>query len=77
MTGIWTAAMLRDAEKEEIEQNSTTEELNHVMLLCHDTQAKDATVEALPYILKYYTERGYKFEGIDRSTITAHHGVQN
>lgn len=63
--------------KEEIEQNSTTEELNHVMLLCHDTQAKDATVEALPYILKYYTERGYKFEGIDRSSITAHHGVQN
>ncbi|HJD43038.1 MAG TPA: polysaccharide deacetylase [Candidatus Mediterraneibacter quadrami] len=65
------------AGKDAIEENSTTEKLNHVMLLCHDTQAKDATVEALPYILKYYTERGYEFRGIDRTSITAHHGVQN
>lgn len=65
------------AGKEAIESNSTTEKLNHVMLLCHDTQAKDATVEALPYILEYYTNLGYKFKGIDRTSITAHHGVQN
>lgn len=63
--------------KEEIEANSTTEKLSHVMLLCHDTQAKDATVEALPYILEYYTNLGYKFKAIDRNSIVCHHGVQN
>lgn len=63
--------------REKIEENSTTEKLNHIMLLCHDTQAKDATVEALPYILEYYTSRGYKFKAIDRNSIICHHGVQN
>ena len=63
--------------REEIEANSTTDKMNHIMVLCHDTQAKEATVEALPYILKYYTDLGYKFEAIDRNSMICHHGVQN
>lgn len=64
-------------DKKQIEDNSTTEKLNHVMLLCHDTKTKDATVEALPAILEYYTSHGYKFEAIDRDSMVCHHGVQN
>lgn len=63
--------------KEEIEQNATTDKINHVMILFHDTQTKDATVEALPYILKYYTDLGYEFRGIDRDSYVSHHSVQN
>ena len=54
--------------KEEIEQNATTDKIHHVMILFHDTQTKDATVEALPYILKYYTDQGYEFRAIDRDS---------
>lgn len=63
--------------KEEIEQNATTDKMNHIMILFHDTQTKDATVESLPYILKYYTDLGYEFCGIDRSGFVSHHNVQN
>ena len=63
--------------KEEIEQNATTDKIDHVMILFHDTQTKDPTVEALPYILKYYTDLGYEFRGIDRDSYVSHHSVQN
>ncbi len=63
--------------KEEIEQNSDTDKFNHVMILFHDTQTKDATVEALPAILEYYSGLGYEFRAIDRSSYVCHHSVQN
>ena len=63
--------------KEEIEQNATTDKIHHVMILFHDTQTKDATVEALPYVLKYYTDQGYEFRAIDRDSYVSHHDVQN
>ena len=47
------------------------------MILFHDAQTKDATVEALPAFLKYYSEKGYEFRAIDRSSYVCHHGVQN
>ncbi len=64
-------------DKASIEANSTAGTANHIMILCHDTQTKTATVEALPYILEYYTNQGYKFEAIDRESYVCHHGVQN
>ncbi len=63
--------------KEEIEQNAATDKMNHIMILFHDTQTKDATVEALPTILEYYKGLGYEFCAIDRSSYVCHHGVQN
>ena len=63
--------------KKEIEENATTDKINHIMILFHDAQTKDATVEALPAILKYYSEKGYEFRAIDRSSYVCHHGVQN
>ncbi len=63
--------------KEEIEANSKTDKMNHVMILFHDSQTKGATVEALPAILKYYQDLGYEFKGIDTGSYVCHHGVKN
>lgn len=63
--------------KGEIEQNAVTDKMNHIMILFHDTQTKDATVEALPKILEYYKEKGYEFQAIDRDSYVCHHSVQN
>lgn len=63
--------------KGEIEENATTDKMNHIMILFHDAQTKEATVEALPAILKYYSEHGYEFRAIDRSSYVCHHRMQN
>ena len=47
------------------------------MLLMHDTDAKKTTVEALPQIIKFYKDRGYKFCAIDRDSFAVHHAVNN
>ena len=52
-------------------------EYENIVLLVHDSATKQTTVEALPRIIEYYQERGYTFEAIDRSTMVAHHGVNN
>ena len=49
----------------------------NVMLLFHDSNTKDTTPEALPQIIEYYLERGYKFEPITREAFVCHHGVNN
>ena len=63
--------------KKEIEENATTDKINHIMILFNDAQTKDATVADLTAILKYYSEKGYEFRAIDRSSYVCHHGVQN
>ena len=50
---------------------------NNVMILCHDTQAKDTTVQALPSIIEHYQSLGYSFKGIDDKTYTPHQSVNN
>ena len=52
-------------------------ELTNIMLLCHDSTHKQATVEALPRIIEHYQALGYSFEAIDRDSFVAHHGVSN
>ena len=49
----------------------------NIVLLCHDSEAKQTTVEALPQIIEYYQGLGYSFEAIDRNTWVPHHGVSN
>ena len=49
----------------------------NVVLLCHDSATKQATVEALPRIIEHYQALGYTFEAIDRTTMVPHHGVNN
>lgn len=50
---------------------------NNVMILCHDTQAKDTTVQALPAIIEHYKNLGYTFKGIDDATYAPHQSVNN
>lgn len=63
--------------KEELIRNSQTDQMNHIMLLCHDAGAKHETVEALPSIIEYYQQKGYEFRAIDRESYVVHHKVNN
>ena len=58
-------------------RNGTLCHDNNVMILCHDTQAKDTTVQALPAIIEHYKNLGYTFKGIDDKTYTPHQSVNN
>ncbi len=60
-----------------IVKNSTSSSANSIVILMHDTDAKDTTVEALSQIIEYYQDKGYVFKGIDDSSYTAHHSVNN
>lgn len=60
-----------------IVSSSTSSNANNIMILMHDTQAKSTTVQALPQIIEYYQARGYIFKGIDDSSFTPHHHVNN
>lgn len=62
---------------EELIQNSTSYTQNKIMLLCHDSGAKDNTVEALPAIIEHFQSLGYTFKAIDRESYVVHHGVNN
>ncbi|MGL5379271.1 polysaccharide deacetylase family protein [Clostridium sp.] len=41
---------------------TSSEGLNNVVVLMHDTYGKEKTVEALPYVIDFYKERGYEFK---------------
>ncbi len=60
-----------------IVKNSTSSSANSIVILMHDTDAKDTTVEALPEVIEYYQNKGYVFKGIDDSSYTCHHSVNN
>lgn len=49
----------------------------NIMMLLHDSTAKDTTVEALPRVIEYYQDLGYSFEAISRESWVCHHGVSN
>lgn len=42
--------------------------MNSVVVLMHDTDAKNNTVRALPQIIRYYKARGYTFKKVDKNT---------
>lgn len=50
---------------------------NNVIVLLHDTGAKNTTVEALPEIIEYYLSCGYTFSTITADTPPVHHKVNN
>lgn len=64
-------------DSEQIKRHSVTDEYSHPVILLHDSQTKTETVKALPAIIEYYKERGYKFRAIDRSSFVSHHAVLN
>lgn len=48
-----------------------------VVLLMHDTDAKQSTVEALPYIIEAYQEAGYYILPLTENSPGMHHYVSN
>lgn len=56
---------------------ATTGVENNIVLLSHDSAAKQTTVEALPRIIEYYQNLGYVFKALDRESYAPHHGVNN
>lgn len=58
-------------------KNGTSSQAKNINLLMHDTGAKTTTVEALPKIIEHYQKLGYAFKGIDDTSFTPHHGVNN
>lgn len=50
---------------------------NNIILLSHDSETKDTTVEALPKIIEYYQSKGYVFKALNLNSYVAHHGVNN
>ena len=75
----WNASSGDGATKtaQELIQQATSYHSNNLILLCHDAQAKDTTVEALPSIIEYYQSQGYVFKALDRDSFVAHHSVNN
>ena len=50
---------------------------NNIVMLAHDTDAKDTTVQALPAIIQYYQKKGYVFKAIDDQSFYAHQSLNN
>ena len=48
-----------------------------VVLLMHDTDAKGTTAEALPEIIQFYKDCGYRFGKLGPEIKPVHHGVNN
>ncbi len=56
---------------------STSFSQRKIVLLLHDTDLKDTTVEALPQIIEHFIEQGYYFLSLNENSPTAHHAVLN
>lgn len=51
--------------------------LNNIILLLHDANKKQTTVDALESIIQYYLDEGYEFSGIHDESYVYHHNVSN
>lgn len=50
---------------------------HHVILLMHDAPAKTTTADALPRIIQYYLDAGYRFDVLSENSYTYHHHTNN
>ncbi|MBP3877226.1 MAG: polysaccharide deacetylase, partial [Lachnospiraceae bacterium] len=57
--------------------NALSCEAETIVMLCHDGEAKETTVEALPTIIEEYLARGYVFKPLDRQATVVHHEIFN
>lgn len=58
-------------------EHATSVNYNNIMLLSHDSNGKETTVEALPKIIEHYQALGYVFKAIDKESFAAHHKTSN
>ncbi len=72
-TGDGAEGLTADAAVE----NALNTDATTVILLAHDGEKKQETVDALPRIIEGYLERGYTFRAIDRTSTVIQHPVYN
>lgn len=63
--------------KSQMIKRATSSSKNHIMLLMHDANGKQNTIDTLPTIIEYYQKRGYVFKAIDETTPIFHQHVNN
>lgn len=63
--------------KNEMMRRATSATGNQVMILMHDANGKQNTIDILPQVIEYYQKRGYVFKAIDDSTDGFHQKVIN
>ncbi len=61
----------------EMLRRATLSKANHVMILMHDANGKQSTINVLPKVIEHYQRLGYAFKGIDSSTSTFHQKINN
>lgn len=61
----------------QIIENSIDYDYQYINILFHDTATKDTTLEALPFIIEYYQEKGYIFLGLTKKSPVIHHIINN
>lgn len=69
--GIPADTLVNNIKKHDYSQYSD------ICILCHDTAAKDTTVEALPEMIEHLAAQGYVFEALNENSPEFHHGVNN
>lgn len=50
---------------------------HHIILLMHDAPAKTTTADALPRIIQYYKDKGYRFDVLSENSYTYQHNPNN
>ena len=63
--------------KKEMLRRATSSSEKKIMILMHDANGKQNTVDILPDVIEYYQKRGYTFKAIDDSTFVPHQRVNN
>lgn len=66
-----------NVSKTEMLKRATSSSANQIMILMHDANGKQTTVDILPQVIEYYQNRGYVFKAIDDSSIVPHQRVNN
>ncbi|MEG0592317.1 MAG: polysaccharide deacetylase family protein [Coprobacillus sp.] len=66
-----------NVSKPEMLKRATSSSANQIMILMHDANGKQNTVDILPQVIEYYQSRGYVFKAIDDSSIVPHQKVNN
>ncbi len=58
-------------------KRATSSSAKKVMILMHDANGKQNTVDILPKVIEHYQKKGYTFKAIDDSTPVFHQHVNN
>lgn len=61
----------------EMYRRATSSTAKKIMILMHDANGKQNTVDILPKVIEHYQKKGYTFKAIDDSAIVPHQHINN